>query len=75
MRSVSATLDPIDKEGNAFRVLLNGKRIGTVTRNITLGSTIWQHQVKDEDPPQGVFEQKEHAADQLAANYVSRKKK
>ena len=68
-------LDPIDKDGRAYRVLLNGKRIGIVTRNTTLGSTIWQHQVKDEDPPQGVFTEKEHAADQLAVNYVSRKKK
>jgi hypothetical protein len=69
------TLDPIDREGNAYRVLLDGKRIGTVTRNITLGHTMWQHQARDEDPPQGVFEQKEHAADQLAADYLQRKKK
>lgn len=68
-------LDPIDKDGNAYTVYFNGKRIGTVTRNITMGATIWQHQFKDEDPPQGVFEEKEHAADQLAANYIQRPKR
>ncbi len=69
------SLDPIDSDGNAYRVLLNGKRIGVVKRNITMGSTIWQHQVRDDDPFMGVFSEKEHAADQLAVNYVQRRKK
>ena len=72
---MSTTLDPIDKEGNAFRVLLNGKRIGLVTKNITLGSTIWQHKTGDDAPPAGVFTEAQEAADQLAANYLQRKRK
>ncbi len=69
------SLDPLDKDGNAYRVLLNGKRIGTISRNITLGETIWQHRVKDDDPFMGVFTEKEHAADQLAVNHIQRRKK
>jgi len=70
-----ATLDPIDKDGSAFRVFLNGKRIGLVTKNITLGSTIWQHKASDDAPPQGVFSEAQEAADQLAVNYVRRPKR
>lgn len=70
-----AILEPIDTDGNSYRVLLNGKRIGIVTRNISMGSTIWQHRIKEDDDPRGVFDEKEHAADQLAANHLNRKKR
>ncbi len=70
-----ATLDPIDKDGSAFRVFLNGKRIGLVTRNTTLGSTIWQHKTSEDAEPQGVFSEAQEAADMLAANYIRRPKK
>ena len=70
-----ANLEPIDKDGNSYRVFLNGKRIGIVTRNITMGATIWQHQIKEDDEPRGVFSEKEHAADQLAMDFINRKKR
>ena len=72
---MAATLDPIDKGGTAFRILLNGKRIGLVTRNTTLGAVIWQHQTSEDAPPTGVFTEAQEAADQLAANYVQRPKR
>ena len=70
-----ANLDPIDKEGSAFRVFLNGKRIGLVTKNMTLGSTIWQHKVSEDAPGEGVFAEAQEAADQLAVNYIRRPKR
>lgn len=70
-----ATLDPIDKDGTAFRVLLNGKRIGLVTRNTTLGSTIWRHQVSEDAEPAGVFSEAQEAADQLVAQALQRPKR
>ena len=70
-----AELDPIDKDGTAFRVLLNGKRIGFVRRNTTMGEVIWQHQVSEDAAPQGVFSEAQHAADQLAVNHLKRPKR
>ena len=70
-----ANLEPIDNDGTAFRVVLNGKRIGLVTKNTSLGSVIWQHRVAEDADPVGVFTEPQEAADQLAANYVSRKKR
>ena len=72
---MAAHLDPIDREGNAYRVLWNGKQIGTVRRNMTLGEAIWQHKGRaDHDVFRGVFSQKEQAAEQLTVDYVTRKK-
>lgn len=70
-----AHLDPIDKDGTAFRVLLNGRRIGLVRKNVTLGSVIWQHQVSDDAAPQGVFSEAQDAADQLVANRLGKMKR
>ncbi len=70
-----ANLDPIDKDGTAFRVFLNGKRIGLVTKNMTLGSAIWQHKTSEDATPTGVFSEAQEAADQLAINYIRRPKR
>ncbi len=70
-----AQLDPIDKEGNAYKVFLNGKRIGLVTKNTTLGSAIWQHKRSEDEPGVGVFSEAQEAADQLAVNYIRRPKR
>ena len=69
------TLDPIDDDGTTYRVKLNGKRIGLVTRNVTLGSVIWQHKVADDAPPAGVFSEPQEAADALALKHMDRKPK
>ena len=73
--TMTTTLDPIDKDGSAFRVFLNGKRIGLVTKNTSLGGVIWHHRVAVDADPVGVFTEAQEAADQLAANHVSRKKR
>lgn len=45
------------------------KTIGTVVLNRTAGIPVWQY--LRGHIPQGVFDSKEDAADQLAANYVT----
>ena len=70
-----ANLDPIDQSGTAFRVFLNGKRIGLVTRNMTLGSAIWQFKRSEDEPGEGVFSEAQEAADQLAVNFIRRPKR
>ena len=70
-----ASLEPIDNDGMAFRVVLNGKRIGIVTKTTSLGGVIWQHRVAADATPAGVFDEPQEAADQLAMYHVNRKKR
>ncbi len=70
-----ANLEPIDTDGMAYRVVLDGERIGIVSRYITMGETNWQTRVKDEDAPQGVFSEKDHAVAQLVMDHVNREKR
>ena len=69
------SLDPIDKDETAYRVLLDGKRIGIVKANTTLGERIWQYQARDQDPFTGVFSEAQHAAEQLAVNKITKRKR